>query len=63
VSTIVQVCPSCKKFLNTHSVNDLVNCGLKILKSTNEERTISSDSCQSNEPDENDSKDVSEYVS
>ena len=39
VSKFVEVCPECNQPLELHSINDLVNCGLKIVNSDQDNRT------------------------
>jgi len=39
VSKIVRPCPGCNQPLESHLINDLVNCGLSIVNSNQDKRT------------------------
>ena len=39
VSKFVEVCPECNQPLESHSINDLINCGLRIVNSNQDKRT------------------------
>jgi len=60
VSSFVKVCPVCNQPLESHSINALVNCGLRIVNSNQDKRTAMTGLSVENKPVMNSTKDVSE---
>lgn len=63
VSVNVKVCPVCNQSLESHSINDLVYCGLRIVNSNQDKRTATTGLFSTDKPAMNSTKDVSENVS